>query len=277
MTNFSPEWLDLREAADRRSRCNEIANAVAARFALRDELRVVDIGSGTGANLRATAALLPHRQTWTLVDNDAALLDQAKVKLGRWADSSECDGEELRLEKDGRAITVRFANVDLLRSTSEFLSDAPNLVTASAFFDLVSESYIRTLAKSVVATGAAFYAAVTYNGLLRWTPRRPADSQMLAAFHRHQMRDKGFGPASGPLAASHLADQFRLNGYAVLEGDSRWQLERADRMLVDELVRGHAVAVSETSDADCQTIVSWVNVPRTAAIVGHTDTFAAPA
>jgi SAM-dependent methyltransferase len=277
MTAFSPEWLDLREAADKRSRCNETANAVAARFALRDEIRVLDIGSGTGANLRATAALLPRRQTWTLIDNDATLLEQAKTKLRRWADSAEGEGEMLRLEKDGRTIAVRFAHADVFKSMNEFLGGAPNLVTASAFFDLASESFIRALAKSVVEAGAAFYAAVTYNGLVRWMPKRPPDSQMLAAFHRHQMRDKGFGPASGPLAASHLADQFRLNGYAVLEGDSRWQLERSDRMLIDELVRGHAVAVSETNDVDCQTIVSWVNVSRAQAVVGHTDTFAHPA
>ena len=115
MTEFSSEWLDLREAADKRSRCSETANAVAARFALRDEIRVVDIGSGTGANLRATAALLPRHQTWTLVDNDATLLEQARAKLRRWADSAEGEGETLQLEKDGRTIAVRFANADVFK------------------------------------------------------------------------------------------------------------------------------------------------------------------
>ena len=60
------------------------------------------------------------------------------------------------------------------------------------------------------------------------------------------MRDKGFGPAAGPMAPSHLADQFRLNGYSVLEGESPWDLGRNDRMLIEELVRGHAMAAGET-------------------------------
>ncbi len=146
----------------------------------------------------------------------------------------------------------------------------------SAFLDLVSEAYINRLAKAVAARRAAFYAALTHNGLQRWNPHRPADNQMASAFHRHQMRDKGFGPAAGPLAASLVADAFRLNGYLVLEGESPWRLERNDRMLVDELVRGHAVAVTETGAVDAKTVVAWVSVPRTGALVGHTDTFAVP-
>jgi SAM-dependent methyltransferase len=277
MTRFSTEWLDLREAADRRARNSDIANAVAARFALRDEIHVLDLGSGTASNLRAAAPLLPNRQFWTLVDRDPALLEAAKIKLSRWADTTERDGETLHLKKDALDITVTFANADLAQSTPALLQDAPDLVTASAFFDLASEGYIHELAKAVVVSGAAFYAALTYNGLQRWTPHRPADNQMVAAFHRHQMRDKGLGPSSGPLAAAHLGEQFRLNGYLVLEGESPWRLERSDRMLIDELVRGHAVAVTETGAVDAKTIVDWINVSRSAALVGHTDTFAVPA
>jgi SAM-dependent methyltransferase len=276
VSDFSPEWLDLREAADARARNASVANAVAARFALRDELSVLDLGSGTGSNLRATAPLLPTRQKWTLVDRDTSLLDAAKLKLIRWADHHQDDAEALELEKGGRKIRVTFKSADLASDTQTLLDERPQLVTASAFFDLTSEDYIRELAKSVVASGAAFYATLTYNGLQKWTPHRPADNQITAAFQRHQMRDKGFGPASGPLAGSHLVDQFRINGYVVLDGESPWRLERNDRMLIDELIRGHAVAVAEAGGIDEKTVVGWVGVSRTAAFVGHTDVFAAP-
>ncbi|RUP10347.1 class I SAM-dependent methyltransferase [Hyphomicrobium sp.] len=276
MSDFSPEWLELREAADVRSRNRNVADAVAARFALRAELSVVDFGAGTGANLRATSALLPERQTWTLVDHETALLDVAKAKLIRWADRHEEDGERLVLDKGGRRISVLFKVADLARDTEVLLDDKPQLVTASAFFDLTSEDYIRKLAKAVTGMGAAFYATLTYNGLQKWTPHRPADNQMTAAFQRHQMRDKGFGPAAGPLAGSHLVDQFRINGHVVTEGESPWRLERGDRMLIDELIRGHAVAVTEIGGVDEKAIVSWLNVTRTAAFVGHTDVFAVP-
>src|SRR6185312_2779955 len=89
VSEFSSEWLDLREPADARARSAEVANAISARFALRDELHVLDLASGTGANLRATSSLLPKRQVWKLVDNDADALDTAKKRLTRWADASE--------------------------------------------------------------------------------------------------------------------------------------------------------------------------------------------
>ena len=276
MSEFSAEWLDLREAADARARNSDIANAVAARFALRDELSVLDLGAGTGANLRATAQILPARQTWTLVERDTALIEAARVKLVRWAEHHTTDGDALELEKGGRKIRVTFKSADLAREMQALVDDGAQLVSASAFFDLTSESFIRELSKAIVAKRAAFYATLTFNGLQKWTPHRPSDNQIKAAFQRHQMRDKGFGPAAGPLAASHLVDQFRINGYMALEGESPWRLERGDRMLIDELVRGNAVVASEDSAIDTKAVVAWVGVSRTAAYVGHTDVFAAP-
>lgn len=276
MSEFSLEWLDLREPADARARSGEVANAVAARFALRDELHILDLASGTGTNLRATSSLLPKRQVWKLVDNDADAIETAKKRLIGWADASEIDNATLRLKKDDRDLTVTFSIADLASETSRLLDEPWQLVTASAFFDLTSQEYIRVLSKSVAARNAAFYAALTYNGLRQWVPHRPADNQMTAAFHRHQMRDKGLGTAVGPMAAEHIADQFRLHGYTVLEGDSAWRLERSDRMLIEELVRGHAVAVSEAGGVDDKTILDWVKVPRTGVLIGHTDTFAVP-
>lgn len=277
MNDFSTEWLELREPADARARNTDIANAVSAHFTLRDEVSVLDLGCGTGANLRATAPLLPSRQIWTVVDRDPALLNAARAKLSGWADRFSAEGDALELEKSGRRIRVVFRQADLARETTSLIDEGADLVTASAFFDLTSEAYIREFAKTVVARRARFYASLTYNGVQRWTPHRPADNQVAAAFQRHQMRDKGFGPAAGPLAGSHLVDQFRINGYAVLEGESPWQLERGDRMLIEELVRGYAVAVTEQGGVDEKTIVSWVSVPRNAAFIGHTDVFAAPA
>jgi hypothetical protein len=68
-----------------------------------------------------------------------------------------------------------------------------------------------------------------------------------------------------------------LNGYTVLEGESPWVLGRNDRMLLEELQRGYAMAAAETGLVDAKTIEAWIKVQRNAAEVGHTDTFAAPA
>jgi SAM-dependent methyltransferase len=277
MSGFSPEWLRLRESADANARNRDIANAVSARFAQRETLTVVDLGCGTGANLRATASLLPNTQTWTLVDSNAALLACARTELASWSDQAESDGTLLRLKKGHASITVNFKSSDLATELESVFEHAPALVTASAFFDLVSEPFIRKLALRCSEARSAFYAVLTYNGVQRWNPHRPADNQIASAFHSHQLRDKGFGAAAGPLASSELADQFRHNGYLVQEGESPWVLGRNDRMLIEELMRGHAMAAGETGLVDAKTLETWVKVQRSGAEIGHTDTFAVPA
>lgn len=276
MSGFSPEWLRLREAADRRARNRDIESVVQARFAQRDAVTVVDLGCGTGSNVRAIASLLPNVQSWTLVDNDAALLDEARKELTAWADHAEAKGGELHLTKSHATLSVTFKCLNIASDLEGALPAGTALVTASALFDLTSEDFIRAFARRCADIKAAMYAVLTYNGIQRWEPHRPADNQMSGAFHRHQLRDKGFGASAGPMAASLLADQFKLGGFLVQEGDSTWRLSRNDRTLLEELVRGHAMAVSETGLVDAKTIEAWVKVTRSAALVGHTDTFAVP-
>ena len=276
MSAFSAEWLALREGADARARNHDIVQAVSAWFALRGHITVVDLGSGAGANLRAVAPLLPARQRWHLVDKDEALFAAAKIALRKWADKTEMAGDTLRLTKGSAEIEVHFQIADLAHDLDSVLAVKPDLVTASAFFDLVSSDFIRTLARQIATTRAALYATLTYNGVQRWSPHRPSDSQMAAAFNRHQMTDKGFGPAAGPTAAGLLADQLRLEDYTVLEGESPWVLGQNDRSLLEELQRGHALAVLETKALDDKAVETWIKVIRAAAEVGHTDVFATP-
>lgn len=274
---FSPAWLQLREGADARARNRDLANALSAWFALRSELSVVDLGSGTGSNLRATAQLLPPKQSWRLVDSDGALHGEARKMLRQWADQAHdlADGG-LALEKGAARIDVSFELLDLAKDAEAVFAHKADLVTASALFDLVSEPYIKAFVRALAASGAAFYTVLTYNGLQKWAPHRPADNQIAAAFNRHQMSDKGFGASAGPEASSLLTDYLRLAGYSVQEGDSPWRLGPSDRMLIEELQRGHAMAVLETGVMDAKTVETWVKTIRSAAEIGHTDVLAFP-
>ena len=276
MTGFSPDWLALREPADHRARNAHLANMVQARFNARDHVTVIDLGCGTGSNLRATYSLLPARQSWTLVDYDPALLQAARSTLARWADTVEIANHGLHLVKDRRTITVNFRQADLARDLDGALAGDADFVTASALFDLCSADFIRRFARAVASKRAAFYTVLTYNGVQKWTPRQPSDQAIAQAFNQHQMSDKGFGPSAGPMAPSELADAFRASGYIVSEGESPWVLGANDAQLVSELAEGKAHAAVETGLVDKKTLAAWTGVRRTAAEIGHTDTLAVP-
>ena len=275
MSGFDPAWLDLREDADHRARNRHVLAACVAHFAGHEHLRVVDLGCGSGSNLRALAPHLPARQSWRLVDHDSVLLDAARDRLARWAEAAEAaGGGALRLLRDGRTIDVEFAQADLARDAAGAIAGA-DLVTAAALFDLVSERWMSDFVSSVAATRTPFYTALTYDGVETWSPPDARDGEMLAAFHAHQARDKGFGPAAGPRATDILARLFAAQGYAVTQGDSPWRLTRDDRALVDALADGVAGACAETGLVDQRTIIEWRAVRRQAQVeIGHIDMFA---
>ena len=276
MSGFAPAWLDLREGVDHRSRNRKLAGALAKHFDGWRPITVVDLGCGTGSNLRATAPLLGPEQHWTLVDNDQALLDAAAERLAAWADGADRQGRALALFKGAKRIDVEFRRADLAGDLEAALGPSVNLVTASALFDLVSAEFIARFAAAVAAARSAFYTVLTYDGDQRWTPEHETDAAMLAAFHAHQRRDKGFGPAAGPDAPDALSEAFAAAGYAVQEGDSAWRLDGGDAALIAELAAGFADAARETGQVDAPTIAAWRTVIRTGAVVGHTDTLALP-
>jgi SAM-dependent methyltransferase len=276
MSGFSPDWLDLREAIDHRSRNRALALALARYFDGWRPLRVVDLGCGTGSNLRATAPLLGPEQHWTLVDHDQALLDAAAVRLTAWADNSEDADGALSLRKGHHRINVALRRADLAGDLAAALDPAPHLVTAAALFDLVSADFIAKFAAAVAARNCAFYAVLTYDGDQRWQPEHEADAAMSAAFHAHQGRDKGFGAAAGPSAPDLLSDAFSAARYTVSEADSAWRLGPPEADLIDTLADGFAAAVKETGRLAAGRLASWRGLRRTAAVVGHADTLALP-
>jgi SAM-dependent methyltransferase len=275
MSAFDARWLDLREPADHRSRNEELARALSRHLAGRP-IAVLDLGCGTGSNLRATAPLLGAVQHWTLVDHDRVLLEAAVQRLSSWADTAECRGTELALSKGDKQVLVRLRHADLGRDLEDLFAAGADLVTASALFDLASADFIAEVAAAVARSRASFYTVLTYNGAQRWTPKHAADAAMASAFRRHQVSDKGFGAAAGPMAPALLAAAFDAAGYWVSDGDSGWRLEAGDEALIAELAAGFAAAVRETDLVPQAKIAEWETVPRTGALVGHTDTLALP-
>jgi hypothetical protein len=281
MTGFSAQWLSLREGADHRSRHAGLAKQLTQHFAGRELVRVVDLGSGTGSNLRATAPRLGPAQEWVLIDNDPALLEEAALALTHWADHAKPVGDALVLVKDGANIGVSFRLHDLAGDIEGALSGQPDLITASALFDLASAGWMGRLARAIAGRKAAFYTVLTYDGRDSFTPENPLDAAVMAAFSNHMQSEKGFGIAAGPKAAAALAESFAQVGYRVETGDSPWVLDAQDRPLADALVNGIAGAVSETGALAPADLEAWLAFRTQRSgnadarlITGHTDILA---
>jgi hypothetical protein len=277
---FDAGWLTLREPVDHRSRADDLAERLAAWWEARGASKVLDLGSGTGSNLRYLSGRLPGPQTWTLLDHDQALLAQAVAEpVG--AESAESAAGATGASG---AVDVTTMVGDLME---EGLAEVPHshLVTASALLDLASEEWVEALAEACVSAGCGALFALTYDGSVSWSPSVDAfDEQIRSAINAHQGRDKGMGRALGPGAAACTVDAFRRRGYDTFTSASPWRLSRGDEVLALALLEGWRDAALEERPDQNDAIHAWAEL-RTADLqktdfhlaVGHVDLLAVPA
>jgi glycosyltransferase involved in cell wall biosynthesis len=260
--SFTADWLALREPADRAARSMRLTRAIAGVFPQSAELRILDLGAGTGANMRFLAPHLPGRQSWLLVDHDEALL--ARVP-------TSADGP--------RRVEIRQLDLNALSGDAgrECFSGRA-LVTASALLDLVSAEWLRALAARCRDSGAALLFALSYDGRIQFSPEEPEDAEVRELVNRHQRTDKGFGLALGPDAPA-TAEPFLVSlGYRVERERSDWVLEPGSHELQRQLIDGWAHAAAEIAPARSASIAGWRNrrlahvaAHRSRLIVGHED------
>jgi SAM-dependent methyltransferase len=256
VSGFSADWLALRAGADARARDQALAARLGAHLKGWSAVRVLDLGAGTGANLRATAPLIDVPQHWVLADHDAALLARAVAVPNT---------------------TIERREVDLEAELSSLFDPAPDLVTAAAFFDLCGADWIDRLVAMAAANGAAVYAVLTYDGREQWSPPDPLDAGVLAAFHADQRRDKGLGPALGPDTNAHLSATLRGHGYQVFEAASDWKLAPpGNAALIAALADATAAAVAGAFGADRAGIWRTACLTARKVTIGHRDLLALP-
>jgi hypothetical protein len=261
--SFSRQWLALREPYDRVARNPAVLEAVGAAFAGRPAVRVVDLGCGTGSTMRAVAPLLPACQTWRLVDNDMALLETAA-------------------ETTPAVYEVTTAHFDLADDLGRAVADDSDLVATSALLDLVSVQWLERIVSILSISGRPIYAALSFDGRVDLTPACRDDAAIIGAVDRHQLTDKGFGPALGPHGAAAAIAALQAEGFAIAQGTSDWVFGPADEAIQREMLAGWAGAAGEMGIAS-DLIDAWlaerrahIAAGRSAMRVGHLDFFAAP-
>jgi SAM-dependent methyltransferase len=276
-------WLALREPHDWAARDASLVEEVVRALPRTPTTRVLDLGTGTGSNLRYLMTRLPPRQEWVLVDKSPDVLHRVLDRTAGWASP-----RGLRLELSDTGFTVHgqdFAcqvrlerqDLDLPLDPSLFVDR--QLVTASALLDLVSDAWLRALVSRCRDAGAAALFALTYNGDIVFEPRDRGDDRARELLNAHQLRDKGLGgPAVGPGAHERARYWFREGGFHVCEATTNWDVDESAARFQEELIAGVAGAAIEQQPDSAEDMAAWrarrfqhLRARPSRVIVGHHD------
>ena len=256
-------WLALREPFDAASRSEALARRVVDAAGSREPLRLVDLATGTGSNIRYFLERFPGRsQHWLAIDRSPTLLGFLPARMSAWAAERGrevvLNGTSCIVRGTGVECRVDTRELDLARlPDGEILGD-PHVITASALLDLVSEEWLRSLAARCRQLRCAALFAITYDGRSSRSPIDEDDERVLDAFNRHQRTDKGLGGrAMGPAAVACVVRTFTEMGYTVRQEISDWSVRAEDAELQRQLIDGWAHAAAEIAPDLEGTVTRW--------------------
>lgn len=277
------EWLRRREWVDTAARSTALTQAIVNALPVGEPLRILDLATGQGSNVRYLAQYLPGSQCWLAVDRSAVLLAALHDGMAAWGAARGC---AVRREPGlcsirGTDVTcdVETQQMDLGALDRRDLFAGRHLVTASALLDLVSESWLLTLAARCREVGAVALFTISYNGRFSCFPDEAEDAAVRDLMNQHQRTDKGLGgPAAGPDAAACAERCFENAGYCVRRESSDWILTPVDADVQRTLIDGWAEAATEMAPERASLIGAWrarrlahVDARRSHLTVGNDD------
>jgi hypothetical protein len=279
---FTPGWLAIREPLDAAARRKDLAQRFVA--ALPKRPRLLDLGAGTGSMFRYLAPLIGGPQSWLLVDRDRASIEDAVVRIARWAGEN---GWQVTLPRRAMIVhtktgawRVEIEYGDLIDRRTMLALDGADGVVCSALLDIVSAAWIARLAGRL---HSPFLATLTVDGRRTWMPRHRQDRLIARGFVRSQTREKGFGPALGPHAARAAAAALRGAGFAVREAAADWLVPSSAASACRSLILGEAIAATTELRRSRAAIEEWerarfdhLRTRRLAIRIGHRDILALP-
>lgn len=286
-SQFSADWLSLRESVDASSRSQALVEALASwlsedkwRAEACSPITLADLGCGRGSNSQFLAPRLQHAQRWMLIDHDLALLNEA---YSRTSQLNTGKGEPLQVET--HCVSLKQLDHPALTHC--------DVVTASALIDLVSQEWIDALAAQCAKHRQALLITLSITGEWYFTnaqqqPLNDLDDRWVCElFNAHQSQDKGLGGALGGAAHSALAKAMAGHGYRVNEAETPWRLaagKPAQYPLMCALIEGWASAANEQAPEAALRIALWrdqrlgqVAKGEIGIWVGHRDLLALPA
>tara|TARA_Y100000991_G_scaffold140176_1_gene105653 strand:+ start:692 stop:1480 length:789 start_codon:yes stop_codon:yes gene_type:complete len=209
MHEFQNKWLNLRETVDRNSRNKRILYLINKFFKNKKNIRIVDLGSGAGSNYRFLKSRLLNNQYWSFVDisHQSTNYFKKNIKLSS------------KIKK------TNFKIVDVINNLEKINFNDYNLVTGSAFLDILPKTWFKNFHKLNVDTEIVYFA-LNYNGNFKFFPKHKDDKRILNIFNKDQKSDKGIGEVAVGPDCTELINKVFKRTHKTYVLDSTWDVSK---------------------------------------------------
>jgi len=226
---------------------------------LDDDMEIIDLGAGMGANQRWLAPRLPFRQRWIHLDHDPAI-----------SRSLPLPDDTMIIDDSVEALGRLLAGRDCAR----------RLVSCSAVLDVLTKAEVLAVCHAVIEAHVPALFSLTVTGTLILNPAHPDDQQLLQAFNDHQRRAGLAGPEATPLAICAL----EAAGFRVFCQETPWQLAAATgQAFVEQVLQERLDAAVSQDPALGSVAAAWLELRRVQLALGilhldlgHCDILALP-
>lgn len=241
---FATDWLSTRFPYDQAARHTGLEAAVMA--GLPASPRVMDLGCGSGSNLRHLSPRLGPGQSWICVDHNRELLAATRQVA----------------EGLAKVETLDLREADLLQPQQWLTEAEPDLVVANAVFDLFTSGQMATVLAALAGRKLPLYTTLLYTGM-HWQPEQPDDTRYIAAYEAHMQRPRAAGAGMGPQAPAVIEAWVTAHGGHCERAPATWEIPAGDRSM-----QGFLLGFMEQSvpvmlpEAQHATFFAWLTAHR---------------
>jgi SAM-dependent methyltransferase len=233
------QWLELRIPYDVKARNLNVEKSCLEYLQKLKKLKIIDLGSGTGANCRYYFSKVSQEQDWAMVDENPEFLEIAIDKLNAWAlqnrYESEVQDSKLVLRNQVQKITIQTIVGSILDLENLIDLEAFDLAVSNAIFDLFSEKQFQTLLECLKKYKLPLLSTINYTGM-NFVPQTDEDARFIDYYHNYMKRPQYFGKAMGPECDSFMLETIKNTYTKVIQGESLWEISYKDPIFLQSIL-----------------------------------------
>lgn len=228
--NFYANWLNDRYPFDSEARNKDLEAAFLSYLNQKEEVRLVDVGAGTGSNALYLMDKISGNQHWHFIEQDASFEEVVFHRLEEYASYHKYDwikkGHSAFITTPNKQLTFQFINGSLLDIKDLVELETIDIVVANAVFDLFSKDQIQQFLQPILAREIACYFTLNYQSM-SFHPEDPFDDTFISLYETHMERPQTMGSAMGKKANSFIQEQLSSSS-KVTSGISTWHFQQED-------------------------------------------------